>query len=96
MRALGRSGFTNVGANVRLLQGNPRTTALLAVAKENSLDIESVETEPAKGVSTEYLKLNKLGKVPTFEGADGYVLSECIAIAVYCKSTSIFIAHAKG
>lgn len=96
MRALGRSGFTNVGANVRLLQGNPRTTALLAVAKENSLDIESVETEPAKGVSTEYLKLNKLGKVPTFEGADGYVLSECIAIAVYCKSAFIFIAHAKG
>jgi elongation factor 1-gamma len=66
--------------------GNPRTTALLAVAKENNLDIESVETEPAKGVSTEYLKLNKLGKVPTFEGADGYVLSECIAIAVYLAS----------
>lgn len=65
-------------------QGNPRTTALLAVAKENGLDIEFVETEPAKGVSTEYLKLNKLGKVPTFEGKDGFVLSECMAIAVYC------------
>lgn len=64
-------------------QGNPRTTSLLAVAKENGLDIEFVETEPAKGVSTEYLKLNKLGKVPTFEGADGFVLSETIAIAVY-------------
>ncbi|KAI0588155.1 EEF1-gamma domain-containing protein [Pyrenophora tritici-repentis] len=66
--------------------GNPRTTSLLAVAKENGLDIEFVETEPAKGVSTEYLKLNKLGKVPTFEGADGFVLSECIAIAVYLAS----------
>lgn len=66
--------------------GNPRTTSLLAVAKENGLDIELVETEPAKGVSTEYLKLNKLGKVPTFEGADGFVLSECIAIAVYLAS----------
>jgi hypothetical protein len=64
-------------------QGNPRTTSLLAVAKENGLDIEFVNTEPAKGVSAEYLKLNKLGKVPTFEGADGFVLSECIAIAVY-------------
>lgn len=42
-----------------------------------------VHTEPAKGVSTEYLKLNKLGKVPTFEGSDGYVLSECMAIAIY-------------
>ncbi|KAF2008928.1 hypothetical protein BU24DRAFT_437478 [Aaosphaeria arxii CBS 175.79] len=66
--------------------GNPRTTALLAVAKENGLDIEQVHTEPAKGVSTEYLKLNKLGKVPTFEGADGFVLSETLAIAVYLTS----------
>ncbi|KAF2197154.1 eEF1-gamma domain-containing protein [Delitschia confertaspora ATCC 74209] len=66
--------------------GNPRTTALLAVAKENGLDIEFVHTEPAKGVPAEYLKLNKLGKVPTFEGADGYVLTECIAIAVYLTS----------
>jgi elongation factor 1-gamma len=68
-----------------VLQGNPRTTGLLTVAKENGLDIEFVHTEPAKGVPTEYLKLNKLGKVPTFEGADGFVLSECIAIAVYRK-----------
>jgi hypothetical protein len=66
-------------------QGNPRTTSLLAVAKENGLEIEFIDTEPAKGVSADYLKLNKLGKVPTFEGADGFVLSECIAIAVYCK-----------
>ena len=66
------------------LQGNPRTTSLLAVAKENGLDLEFVETKPTEA-SAEYLKLNKLGKVPTFEGADGYVLSEAIAIAVYCK-----------
>ncbi|KAJ4360052.1 elongation factor EF-1 gamma subunit [Didymosphaeria variabile] len=66
--------------------GNPRTTSLLAVAKENGLDLEFVETVPANGVSTEYLKLNKLGKVPTFEGADGFVLSETIAIAVYLTS----------
>lgn len=55
------------------------------MAKENGLDLEFVKTEPAAGVSTEYLKLNKLGKVPTFEGADGFVLTECIAIAVYRK-----------
>ncbi|TIA61905.1 eEF1-gamma domain-containing protein, partial [Aureobasidium pullulans] len=66
--------------------GNPRTTALLAVAKANSLNLDIVHTEPAKGVETEYLKLNKLGKVPTFEGADGYVLTECIAIAIYLTS----------
>merc|ERR1711964_378208 len=45
-----------------------------------------VETEPAKGVSAEYLKINKLGKVPTFVGADGYTLHECIAIAIYITS----------
>lgn len=77
-----------------VLQGNPRTTGLLAVAKENGLDIESVHVEPAKGVSEDYLKLNKLGKVPTFEGADGFVLSECIAIAVYCKYFSL--CHCNG
>ena len=71
------------GQQLTAPQGNPRTTSLLAVAKENGLDIEFVDTEPAKGVSEDYLKLNKLGKVPTFEGKDGFVLSETIAIAVY-------------
>ncbi|KAH8149947.1 uncharacterized protein LAJ45_06100 [Morchella importuna] len=62
---------------------NPRTTVLLAVAKANGLDVEIVHEEPAKGVSAEYLKINPLGKVPTFQGEDGFVLSECIAIAIY-------------
>jgi len=62
---------------------NPRTTVLLAVAKENSLEIEVVNEEPGQGVSEEYLKINALGKVPTFRGSDGFVLRECIAIAVY-------------
>lgn len=64
-------------------QGNPRSTAIRAVAKANDLELEIVETEPAKGVSPDYLKINKLGKVPTFVGSDGYVLTECIAIAIY-------------
>lgn len=66
-----------------LPKGNPRSTAILAVAKANDLELEIVHTEPAKGVETEYLKLNKLGKVPTFEGQDGYVLTESMAIAIY-------------
>jgi hypothetical protein len=45
-------------------------------------------------VSADYLKLNKLGKVPTFEGADGFVLSECIAIAVYCEYPAISVYFA--
>lgn len=68
-----------------VFQGNPRTTAILAVAKANGLDLDLVHTEPAKGVSTEYLKLNKLGKIPTFEGEDGYVLTEAMAIAIYSE-----------
>ncbi|KAK3671346.1 elongation factor EF-1 gamma subunit [Recurvomyces mirabilis] len=65
---------------------NPRTTAILAVAKANKLELEQVHTEPAKGVSDDYRLLNKLGKVPTFQGADGYVLNECMAIAIYITS----------
>ncbi|KAL0631737.1 elongation factor EF-1 gamma subunit [Maublancomyces gigas] len=62
---------------------NPRTTVLLAVAKANGLELEIVAEEPSKGVSPEYLKINPLGKVPTFQGEDGFILSECIAIAIY-------------
>ncbi|KAF2726037.1 eEF1-gamma domain-containing protein [Polychaeton citri CBS 116435] len=65
---------------------NPRSLAIRAVAKANGLDLELVETVPAQGVSDDYRKLNKLGKIPTFEGADKYVLSEAIAIAVYVTS----------
>jgi elongation factor 1-gamma len=54
------------------------------VAKANGLDIEEVIEDIVKGVSAEYLKINPLGKVPTFVGTDGFVLHECIAIAVYC------------
>lgn len=71
-----------------LSQGNPRSVAIRAVAKANNVDLDIVETEPAKGVSAEYLKLNKLGKVPTFVGADGYTLHECVAIAIYSKPIS--------
>jgi len=67
-------------------KSNPRTNALLIVAKANNLDIELVQVEPPQGVTDDYRKLNKLGKIPTFEGADNYVLTEVIAIAVYLTS----------
>ncbi|TGZ81025.1 eEF1-gamma domain-containing protein [Ascodesmis nigricans] len=63
---------------------NPRTTALLAVAKDNNLDVEFVNEDITKGVSENYKKINPLGKVPTFVSANGqFILSECIAIAIY-------------
>lgn len=57
---------------------------LRAIAKENNIDIENVETDPGQGLSAEYKKLNPLGRVPTFEAPNGWVLSEVIAIAIYC------------
>jgi elongation factor 1-gamma len=67
-------------------QTNPRTVPILAVAKANNIELELVETNNVKagiGSPPGYLKLNPLGKIPTFEGKDGYVLTECIAIAIY-------------
>ena len=59
------------------------------MAKANKLELDFVDTEPAKGVPAEYLKINPLGKIPSFEGADGYVLTEAIAIAIYSTCDSI-------
>ncbi|EON96143.1 putative elongation factor 1-gamma protein [Phaeoacremonium minimum UCRPA7] len=72
-------------AHIRVLQANPRSTGILAVAKANDVKLDIVDTDTKKPTA-EYLKQNKLGKVPTFVGADGYVLSECIAIAIYITS----------
>ncbi|EXJ80490.1 elongation factor 1-gamma [Capronia coronata CBS 617.96] len=66
-------------------QDNSRSTVQLAVAKENNLDVELVETRPPN-VDTEYLKLNPLGRIPTFVGSNGFVLTESIAIAIYFAS----------
>nr|UPX34796.1 elongation factor 1-gamma [Apioplagiostoma populi] len=66
-------------------ENNPRSTAIRAVAKANDIDLEIVEVDTSSP-SADYLKLNKLGKVPTFESNDGYVLYECMAIAIYITS----------
>lgn len=63
-------------------QGNPRSTAIRAVAKANNLELEEVETD-TKNPTEDFLKANPLHKVPTFVGTDGFVLTECIAIAIY-------------
>lgn len=64
---------------------NPRSTAIRAVAKANDLQLDVVEVD-VTNPTADYLKLNKLGKVPTFEGEDGFVLYECMAIAIYSES----------
>ncbi|KAI4865346.1 eEF1-gamma domain-containing protein [Hypoxylon rubiginosum] len=64
---------------------NPRTTAIRAVAKANGLDLDVVEVDTVNP-TPEFLKANPLSKVPTFVGSDGYVLTECMAIAIYITS----------
>jgi elongation factor 1-gamma len=63
-------------------QANPRSTAIRAVAKANNLDLATVNVDTDKPTD-EFLKVNKLGKVPAFVGSDGYVLTESMAIAIY-------------
>lgn len=53
------------------------------VAKANGLDLEIVHTKPPSELPEDYLKINPLGKIPSFVGADGYELTEAIAIAIY-------------
>lgn len=53
------------------------------VSKANGLDLEIVHTKPPGELPEGYLKINPLGKIPSFVGADGYELTETIAIAIY-------------
>ncbi|BAE61844.1 putative translation elongation factor eEF-1 subunit gamma [Aspergillus flavus] len=69
---------------------NGRTIAALVAAKANDVELELVQTEANANAefnkSAEYTRISPLGKVPAFEGANGYTLSEAIAIAVYVTS----------
>lgn len=66
------------------IKPNPRSTAILAIAKANGLHLDIIYAEKDKKDAFEALcKINPLAQVPTFVGADGYVLTECIAIALY-------------
>ncbi|KAJ5669265.1 hypothetical protein N7462_010335 [Penicillium macrosclerotiorum] len=72
------------------LPTNPRTISILVAAKHNDLDVELVQTEPnsaaAFNAGAEYRKIQPLGKIPAFEGANGFTLSEALAIAIYVTS----------
>ncbi|KAJ6142088.1 hypothetical protein N7497_011187 [Penicillium chrysogenum] len=72
------------------LPDNGRTLSILVAAKHNDLELELVNTQANSAAefnsSAEYLKINPTGKIPAFEGANGFTLSETIAIAVYVTS----------
>ncbi|PKX89994.1 glutathione S-transferase psoE [Aspergillus novofumigatus IBT 16806] len=59
-----------------------RTIAIKAVAKANGLNLDIRETPR----TSDHLSISKLGKVPAFQGADGFKLFECMAIALYITS----------
>ncbi|RFU26781.1 hypothetical protein B7463_g9546, partial [Scytalidium lignicola] len=63
-------------------EGNSRSTVLRVIAKQNNLNLEFIEVRPPD-VDAEYLKLNLLGRVPTFVGDNGFILTEVMAIAIY-------------
>ncbi|KAJ5570266.1 uncharacterized protein N7459_009696 [Penicillium hispanicum] len=69
---------------------NHRTISILVAAKHNDLDLELVTIEANGNAEfnsgAEYRKIHPLGKVPAFEGANGFNLSEAIAIAIYVTS----------
>ncbi|KAJ5180277.1 eEF1-gamma domain-containing protein [Penicillium capsulatum] len=70
------------------LPDNGRTLSILVAAKHNDLELELVNTQAnaSANSSAEYRKVQPLGKIPAFEGANGFTLSEAIAIAIYVTS----------
>lgn len=73
----------------KLYGGNPdfaRVWRGRAVAKLAGLDVEFVTAKPREDTAKpEFLAINPMGKVPAFVGADGFVLTESRAIALYCE-----------
>ncbi|KAK2873698.1 hypothetical protein FQN49_002159 [Arthroderma sp. PD_2] len=64
---------------------NPRVSACRIVAKANNLELELVEAVPG-ATTAEFQKINPLAKVPVFVGANGFLLTESTAIAVFLAS----------
>jgi elongation factor 1-gamma len=59
---------------------------ILAAAKINGVDLEVVATSgPQDGQKPEYLSKFGMGKIPAFEGSDGFKLTETNAIARYSE-----------
>ncbi|CAI6093693.1 unnamed protein product [Clonostachys chloroleuca] len=64
---------------------NSRSIAIKAIAKAHKLELNIVHANLGDP-SPEHLEVNRLGKIPTFIGEGGFVLSECIAVALYFTS----------
>ena len=60
----------------------------MAIAKAQGvkLDIVYAEAKVNPEGFEKLIEINPLGQVPVFVGSDGYVLTECMAIALYSES----------
>ncbi|KAF3058614.1 Beta-lactamase-like protein 2 [Daldinia childiae] len=66
-----------------------RTPAILAIAKEYGIELEIVHADTHGGENYDKLiKFNSLAQIPVFVGPDGFVLTECIPIALYITGQS--------
>ncbi|KAL9932542.1 hypothetical protein V8E36_008659 [Tilletia maclaganii] len=67
-----------------------KTLRVLAIAKYNGLDLELKQVNPLDGSASkpEYTSKFPFGKIPGFEGSDGFLLSESRAIARYVAGLS--------
>lgn len=74
-------------SSIGKLYGAPdgaKVLRIVAAAKVNGVDVEVVRTMPREDTSApEFRAKFPMGKVPAFEGADGFLLSESRAIAQY-------------
>nr|WEI48466.1 PtlF [Pestalotiopsis rhododendri] len=61
----------------------------MAIAAAHGVQLDIVQATPAhKDNFKKLLEINPLGQIPTFVGNDGWVLSECIPIALYITAQS--------
>lgn len=74
----------------RVAQPNPRSFAILAVAQAQGLELEIVDASRENAENhARLLKVNPLGQVPVLVTVDGYVLTECIPIALYSEPSPL-------
>ncbi|KAI0206311.1 glutathione S-transferase [Astrocystis sublimbata] len=77
--------------------GNPRFHRALVIANLNGLELEVPPFVIREtNTSPEFVSKFPLGKVPAFEGADGFCLTESVAIATYFAKSGPYADQLMG
>lgn len=73
---------------------SPKVLRSVAAAKVNGLELQVDEVWPREGTQKpEFLSKFPTGKVPAFEGSDGFLLAESRAIVEYGTYRLVHEAH---